>query len=93
MKLYTIRSANLGAEVKITTNWYDEATPTEIDEAAGVAELRLQRDKLLAAAKAARNHVIDVGARSGLFREEQVLLIKLLTAAIALCDAAEATDA
>lgn len=33
MKLYTIHSANLGAELTITTNWYDEATQAEIDAA------------------------------------------------------------
>jgi hypothetical protein len=37
-KLYAIR-CNPKA-TGITTNWYDEATPAEIDAAAGVAELR-----------------------------------------------------
>jgi hypothetical protein len=33
-KLYLVRSSELGAELKITTNWYDEASQSEIDAAA-----------------------------------------------------------
>ena len=108
MKLYTIRSANLGAEVKITTNWYDEATPAEIDEAADVAkererlverlnnlhanyvDLRLQRDKLLVAARLAS--AVFACPEDHSFADYTIAW-KRTDDAIALCDAAEATNA
>jgi hypothetical protein len=85
VKLYIIRSANLGAEVKITTNWYEEATSAEVDSAAGVVELRQQlatvteqRDALLAAATKALSLRWDLAGGKR-------WAISLLEAAIALC--------
>ena len=57
-KLYVVRSSN-PESTGVTTNWYDEATQQEIDEAAGMTELRQELSKVTQHDSYATKRMID----------------------------------